>query len=78
MIDAVVDYLPSPIEVPPAKGLHIKKDKEEEIEVECKENGNALGLVFKIQHDREMGSLCYVRMYSGKINSGTQVFNVGT
>ena len=77
LIDAIVDYLPSPIEVPPAKGLHIKKDKEEEIEVECKENGNALGLVFKIQHDREMGSLCYVRMYSGKINSGTQVFNVG-
>lgn len=77
LIDAIVDYLPSPNEVPPAKGLHIKKDKEEEIEVECKENGNALGLVFKIQHDREMGSLCYVRMYSGKINSGTQVFNVG-
>lgn len=75
LIDAVVDYLPSPDEVPPAKGFHIKK--EEEIPVPCKEDGTPLGLVFKIQHDREAGSLCYVRMYSGKIKSGEQIFNVG-
>ena len=77
LIDAVVDYLPSPVEVPAAKGIRIKKDKEEEVEVPVKENGMPVGLVFKIQHDREMGSLCYVRMYSGKITSGSQVFNVG-
>ncbi|MGN0738867.1 MAG: elongation factor G [Treponema sp.] len=77
LIDAVVDYLPSPVDIPATKGLQIKKDREEEIEVPCKENGMPVGLVFKIQYDREMGSLCYVRMYSGKITAGTQVFNVG-
>ena len=77
LIDAVIDYLPSPLDIPATKGMQIKKDKEEEIEVPCKENGMPVGLVFKIQYDREMGSLCYVRMYSGKISAGTQVFNVG-
>jgi len=77
LIDAVVDYLPCPTEVPPAEGLHIKRDKEEKVSVPCDVKGMPLGLVFKIQYDREMGSLCYVRMYSGKITSGTQVFNVG-
>ena len=76
LIDAIIDYLPAPDEVPPAVGLHIKRDKEEKIEVPCKENGAAVGLVFKIQHDPNMGLLCFVRMYSGKIASGTQVFNV--
>lgn len=75
LIDAVVDFLPSPDEVPPAKGFHIKK--EEEFPVPCKEDGTPLGLVFKIQYDREAGSLCYVRMYSGKIKSGEQIYNVG-
>ena len=77
LIDAVIDYLPSPLDIPATKGNQIKKNKEEEIEVPCKENGMPVGLVFKIQYDREMGSLCYVRMYSGKISAGTQVFNVG-
>ncbi len=77
LIDAIVDYLPSPIDIPAAKGIHFKKDKEEQVEVPCKENAMPLGLVFKIQHDREMGALCYVRMYSGKIQSGSQVFNIG-
>ncbi len=77
LIDAVVDYLPSPTEVPAAEGVHIKRDREEKVSVECKESGTPLGLVFKIQYDREMGPLCYVRMYSGKFNSGIQVYNVG-
>ncbi|HNY20746.1 MAG TPA: elongation factor G [Treponemataceae bacterium] len=75
LIDAVVDYLPAPNEVPPAVGFHTKK--EEDITVPCKADGVPLGLVFKIQYDREAGSLCYVRMYSGKIKTGDQVFNVG-
>lgn len=77
LIDAVVDYLPSPVEVPAAEGVLVKRDKEEKVEVKCSETGTASGLVFKIQYDREMGSLCYVRMYSGKISAGTQVYNVG-
>lgn len=75
LIDAVVDYLPCPTDVPPAKGLHIKKNVEEPVEVPCDASKQALGLVFKIQYDREMGSLCYVRMYSGKISAGTQIYN---
>ncbi|MCR5289241.1 MAG: elongation factor G [Treponema sp.] len=77
LMDAIVDFLPAPDEVPPAEGIHVKKHGDEEkVSVPCKENGMPLGLVFKIQYDREMGNLCYVRMYSGKINSGTQVLNV--
>jgi len=76
LIDAVVDYLPAPDEVPPAEGLHIKRDRQEKVEVPCRETGMPLGLVFKIQYDREMGAMCYVRMYSGKISSGSQVYNV--
>ena len=76
LIDAVIDYLPSPLDVPAAKGLHVKKDKEEEVEVPCDEKKMPLGLVFKIQQDREMGSLCFVRVYSGKFSAGSQVLNV--
>ncbi len=76
LIDAIVDYLPSPTEVPEAKGIHVKKDKQEEVLIPCDSSKMALGLVFKIQYDREMGLLCYVRMYSGKIQSGMQVYNI--
>ena len=75
LIDAVIDYLPSPIDIPPAKGIRVKKDTEEEVDVPCDVTKMPLGLVFKIQYDREMGPLCYVRMYSGKIQAGTQIFN---
>ena len=75
LIDAIVDFLPAPDEIPAAKGFHTKK--EEEVSIPCKEDGTPLGLVFKIQYDREAGSLCYVRMYSGKIKTGEQVYNIG-
>ena len=75
LIDAVIDYLPAPNEVPAATGFHTKK--EETVEVPCDANGPLSGLVFKIQYDREAGSLCYVRLYSGKLKPGEQVFNVG-
>ena len=76
LIDAVIDYLPCPTDIPPAKGIHVKKDREEEVLIPCDASKQALGLVFKIQYDKEMGSLCYVRMYSGKITSGTQILNI--
>ncbi|MFP3091562.1 elongation factor G [Treponema sp. TIM-1] len=75
LIDAVVDYLPAPDEVAPALAYHTKK--EEELRIPCDPKGMPLGLVFKIQNDREAGSLCYVRMYSGSIKPGSMVFNVG-
>jgi elongation factor G len=75
LIDAVVDYLPAPDEAVPAIGHHLKK--EEDLAIPCDPAGSPLGLVFKIQNDREAGSLCYVRMYSGSVKPGTAVFNVG-
>ncbi|MBP3741555.1 MAG: elongation factor G [Treponema sp.] len=75
LIDAIIDYLPSPTDIPPAKGIRMKKDVEESVEVPCDASEMPLGLVFKIQFDREMGPLCYVRMYSGKIQAGTQIYN---
>ncbi|MDR0442388.1 MAG: elongation factor G [Treponema sp.] len=75
VIDAIVDYLPAPDEASPATGLYLKK--EEEIKIPCDPKGQPLGLVFKIQNNREAGSLCYVRMYSGALKSGSALFNVG-
>ena len=74
LLDAIVDYLPCPTDVPPAVATHAKKGTE--VSVPCDAKGVACGLVFKIQYDREAGSLCYVRMYSGKIKAGDQVYNV--
>jgi elongation factor G len=75
LIDAAADFLPAPDERPPAKAFHTKK--EANVDIPCNPEGPPLGLVFKIQHDREAGSLCYVRMYSGRIKAGDQVYNVG-
>jgi elongation factor G len=75
LLDAVVDYLPSPIDVPPVTGHHLKK--EDAVEVRCRPEAFALGLVFKLQATREAGNLCYVRMYSGRIKEGQVVYNVG-
>ena len=73
LLDAVVDYLPAPDEVPPAKAFHLKK--EEEVEVPCDPSGNPLGLVFKVQYDREAGNLCFVRMYSGSLRNSSTAYN---
>jgi len=75
LIDGIVDYLPAPDEVEPAHGHHLKKD--ESIPVPCNSSAPPLGLVFKIQNDREAGSLCYVRMYSGNLRPSETVYNIG-
>ncbi|MDR2418241.1 MAG: elongation factor G [Treponema sp.] len=75
LIDAVLDFLPAPDEAAPAFAHHLKKD--ETVLIPCNPNTTPLGLVFKIQNDREAGAFCYVRMYSGSIKPGTTVFNVG-
>ncbi len=77
LIDAVIDYLPSPEDVPPVQGIRVKKDTEEKVEVPCKATGMPLGLVFKIQYDKEMGAIAFVRVYSGKFTAGSQILNVG-
>ena len=74
VLDAVVDFLPSPLDLPPARGHHAKKN--EDVEVPCKPEAFALGLVFKLQVNREAGNLCYVRLYSGKLKEGQTVYNI--
>ncbi|MFP4010410.1 MAG: elongation factor G [Spirochaetaceae bacterium] len=74
LLDAVVNYLPAPEEIPPEEGLHAKK--EHKVPVERSLDGPPVGLVFKIQSEREAGDLCFVRMYSGSVKAGTTVYNV--
>ena len=74
VLDSVVDFLPSPVDVPPTHGHHLKKT--EDVEIPCKPEAFALGLVFKLQANREAGNLCYVRMYSGKLKEGQTVYNI--
>lgn len=73
LLDAVIDLLPSPLDVPPVKGLHPKTD--EIIERESKDDAPASALVFKIVTDPYVGRLAYIRVYSGKITQGTMVMN---
>ena len=74
ILDAIVDYLPSPEEVPPIKGHHAKNEKE--VEVRCDINGPPLGLIFKIQADREAGSVSFIRVYSGAFKRGISHYNI--
>lgn len=73
LLDAVVAFLPGPTELPPIHGKHPKK--ETDVEVARSSDKPAVGMVFKIQSDREAGSLSFVRMYSGSIKSGEAVYN---
>ena len=74
LLDAVVDYLPAPDEVPPVKAHNPKK--EEDVEVPCDSSKLPLGLVFKVQYDREAGPLCFVRMYSGSLKNASTAYNI--
>ena len=74
LLDAVVDFLPSPVEVPDVKG--VKPDSEEELETRpSSDDAPAAALAFKIMTDPFVGSLTFVRVYSGVISSGTQILN---
>ncbi len=73
LLDAIIEYLPSPIEVPPVRGFIPGKDKE--IERSPEDDAPLSALVFKIVTDPYVGRLAYVRVYSGKITQGTMVFN---
>ena len=74
VLDAVLDYLPSPQDLKPATGHHVKKG--DEIEVPCETSGNPLALVFKIQNDKDAGTYSFVRVYSGTIKNGTSMQNL--
>ena len=72
MLDAVVNYLPSPLDIPPVKGINPDNDKEEERKADDKEA--FAGYAFKILNDPH-GNLTFFRIYSGTVSSGTMVAN---
>ena len=72
LLDAVVDYLPSPVDLPPTIG---KCQDGNEIERHPKDDGRLAALAFKVVADKHMGKLIYVRVYSGTMKSGTYVLN---
>ena len=75
-LDAVVDYLPSPLDVPAIKGVNTKTDEEEERPSDDKAPFAAL--VFKLQTDPFVGQLAFFRVYSGSLESGSYVLNTST
>ncbi len=73
LLDAVVDYLPSPLDIPPVSGVSL--DGETVMERKASDTEPFSGLAFKIMTDPFVGSLTYVRIYSGMLESGSQVLN---
>ena len=73
LLDAIVDYMPSPLDVPAITGINPKTDEEEERPSD--DNAPFAALAFKIATDPFVGKLCFFRVYSGKIEKGTTVLN---
>ncbi len=73
ILDAVVDYLPHPLDLPPIKGVNPKTGQEEERKTDPKEP--FASLAFKIQTDPHVGRLTYIRVYSGVLKSGETLYN---
>jgi len=73
LLDAIVDYLPSPLDIPPVKG--VDPDSGEEIERHASDDEPFSALAFKIMTDPFVGKLCYFRVYSGKVPAGSIVYN---
>jgi elongation factor G len=73
LLDAVVDYLPSPVDKPPVAGIHPERTTEE---VRSPLNGSPFSaLAFKIMTDPYVGQLTFLRLYSGSLNSGDSIYN---
>lgn len=73
LLDAIVDYLPSPVDIPPILGMNLRTGKEETRPAD--ENAPLAALVFKIVSDPYVGRLAYFRVYSGRIEAGQNVMN---
>jgi elongation factor G len=72
LLDAVVDYLPSPVDLPPVIGSCMDG---KEIERLAKDDGRLAALAFKVMTDKHVGKLIFVRVYSGTLEAGTYVYN---
>ncbi|MCX6796751.1 MAG: elongation factor G [Candidatus Falkowbacteria bacterium] len=77
VLDGVIDYLPAPIDVPPIQGMD-PRDEAKKIEIRAADNEPFTGLAFKIATDPYVGKLCFVRVYSGILKSGSYVLNSST
>jgi elongation factor G len=77
VIDAIVDYLPSPRDIKPVEG-HNPKNLEEILHREAGDKEPFCGLVFKLMSDPYVGKLSYLRVYSGHLKTGEQAYNVTT
>ncbi len=73
LLDAVIDYMPSPLDIPAIKGVN--PETEEEDERPADDNAPFSALAFKIMTDPYVGKLCFFRVYSGKIEAGSAVYN---
>mgnify|MGYP001053761269 FL=1 len=73
LLDAIVDYMPAPTDIPPIKGIN--PDTEEEEERPSSDDEPFSALAFKIATDPFVGRLSFIRVYSGTLNTGTQVLN---
>jgi len=75
LLDAVIDYMPSPLDIPPITGIN--PDTEEEDVRHASDDEPFSALAFKIMTDPFVGKLCFFRVYSGKIESGSTAYNPG-
>ena len=73
LLDAIVDFMPSPLDIPAIKGVN--PDTEEEDERPADDNAPFSALAFKIATDPFVGRLSFIRVYSGTVNAGTNVYN---
>jgi elongation factor G len=80
LLDAVIDYLPSPLDVPPVEGIEPGKDEENghPIPRPAADDAPFAALAFKVMSDPFVGKLTYFRVYSGKLSSGSRVLNANT
>ena len=74
LLDAIVDYLPSPVDIPPVLG-HMPNDETKTVECHCDDNEPLCGMVFKLFSDPFIGHLSFFRIYSGYLESGMSVLN---
>jgi elongation factor G len=77
LLDAVVDYLPSPIEIPAAVGLNPEQEGEK-VEVKASDSGKFCALAFKLWADKYFGKLVFFRVYSGTVSKGDMIYNPRT
>lgn len=75
LLDCVVNFLPSPIDLPPMKG---ETDKGLEVEVAADDNAKFAGLAFKLMNDSYVGKLVFMRVYSGTLSKGAALYNPRT